>query len=130
MANGSEDSSAAIVARAAGDPNATTLVFGASGDLTARKLMPALFTLWQDGFVSNSAPIVGVARRENTDEGFRNEMFEAVRKHTRKHSVTRDQWQEFASRLFYRQLDLSNVEDYGNFKSHVAQLEAEGGRVG
>ena len=48
-------------------PNAETasvIIFGASGDLTARKLLPALFDLWNDGYLADNAPIVGVARRE------------------------------------------------------------------
>ena len=43
------------------------LIFGASGDLTARKLMPALFTVWVEGMLADNVPIFGVARREKTD---------------------------------------------------------------
>ena len=39
------------------------VVFGATGDLTKRKLIPALFTLWKHGFLSDRSPIVGIARR-------------------------------------------------------------------
>ena len=57
---------------------ATIAIFGASGDLTARKLMPALFDLWHDGYLADDTPIIGLARREKTDESFRNEIFEAI----------------------------------------------------
>ena len=50
----------------------TILIFGASGDLTARKLIPALFKLSQQGFLNAGSPVIGVARREKTDEQFRN----------------------------------------------------------
>ena len=53
------------------------LIFGASGDLTARKLIPALFKLSQQGFLSERSPVIGVARREKTDDQFRNELKEA-----------------------------------------------------
>ena len=59
---------------------ATIVIFGASGDLTARKLVPALYALWKNGYLSDEAPIVGVARRDKSDESFRAEMFEAVQK--------------------------------------------------
>ena len=59
--------------------DALIAIFGASGDLTARKLIPALFRLWTEGFLSGRAPIVGVARREKTDDPFRQEMAEAVK---------------------------------------------------
>ena len=57
---------------------ASVIIFGASGDLTARKLLPALFDLWSDGYLSDNAPIIGVARREKTDESFRAEIYEAI----------------------------------------------------
>ena len=47
--------------------DALIAIFGASGDLTARKLIPALYRLWTEGFLSGRAPIVGVARREKSD---------------------------------------------------------------
>jgi len=102
---------------------ATVIIFGASGDLTARKLMPALFLLWKDGFLSSRAPIVGVARREKTDESFRNEMFEAVSRHARTGSACADLWRQFASRLFYRRLDLTCSGDYVALRQEVELLE-------
>ena len=61
------------------DPtSASIVIFGASGDLTARKLLPALFDLWNDGYLSDQAPIVGVARREKSDETFRAEIYDIV----------------------------------------------------
>src|SRR5215475_3860504 len=87
--------------------DATIVIFGASGDLTARKLLPALFRLWQQGYLADRAPIVGVARREKTDDEFRSEMFEAINRDGRSGTVAPDEWQQFARRLFYRALDLS-----------------------
>ena len=102
---------------------ATIVIFGASGDLTARKLIPALFHLWIEGYLSEQAPIVGVARREKTDESFRNEMFGAVQKQARNNSVTAEQWNQFAERLFYRQLDLSNAADFSRLEANLNELE-------
>ena len=58
----------------------TILIFGASGDLTARKLIPALFKLSQKGYLNERCPVIGVARREKTDEQFRNELRESALK--------------------------------------------------
>src|SRR4051794_34910533 len=77
---------------------ATVLIFGASGDLTARKLLPALFDLWKDGYLSDQAPIIGVARREKTDEGFRGEMYDAINGHVRDGAVDVEQWKQFSKR--------------------------------
>src|SRR5258708_7356084 len=91
-----------------GEPaEATIVIFGASGDLTARKLLPALFRLSHEGFLSPKSPIIGVARREKTDAAFREEMFAAVNRDGRSGAVKPEQWRPFAERLFYRSLDLS-----------------------
>ena len=80
---------------------ATIIIFGASGDLTARKLMPALFDLWHYGYLTDDAPIVGVARREKSDESFRAEIYEAVKSQVRSGLVTPERWAKFSQRLFY-----------------------------
>ena len=106
--------------------DATLIIFGASGDLTARKLVPALFTLFDEGYLSERSPVVGIARREKTDEGFREEMFAAVRQHARR-PVTPEKWQEFAKRLFYRRLDLSAPDDYFAVKGEIEAIEKSAG---
>src|SRR5262245_52266328 len=83
--------------------DAAVVIFGASGDLTARKLVPALFELWRSGYLSDRSPIVGAARREKSDEEFRAEMHEAVSRFGRAGPVTDDVWKKFAARLYYRQ---------------------------
>lgn len=105
----------------------TIIIFGASGDLTARKLIPALYLLWKDGYLDDQSPIIGAARREKTDEQFRQEMFEAVSRHSRTGPVSEDAWAQFSQRLFYRRLDLSESSSYVDFKSGVEKLEQEVG---
>src|SRR5579859_8167159 len=105
------------------DPvTASVVIFGASGDLTARKLIPALFDLWNDGYLSDQAPIIGVARREKTDESFRAEIFEAIKGSVRDGVVTPEQWNRFAQRLFYRQLDIATAGQYPEFKQYMESL--------
>lgn len=105
---------------------ASIVIFGASGDLTARKLLPALYCLAQDGFLSDRTPIIGVARREKSDEEFRAEMFKAVSQHSRR-PVTDETWKKFSERLFYRVLDLSNAEAYPGFAQELGQIEQKAG---
>lgn len=109
---------------------ATIAIFGASGDLTARKLLPALFDLWSDGYLADSAPIVGVARREKTDDSFRDEMYEAINGHVRAGTVSKDQWSQFAKRLFYRHLDIASPDSYKPFRSQLETIEAQQGTGG
>lgn len=107
--------------------SATVAIFGASGDLTARKLLPALFDLWSDGYLSDSAPIIGVARREKSDESFRNEIYEAINGQVRAGTVTADQWAKFSRRLFYRQLDIASPNGYSAFGEQLKSIEQQQG---
>ena len=107
--------------------SASVIIFGASGDLTARKLLPALFDLWSDGYLADNAPIIGVARREKSDESFRAEMYEAINGHVRAGAVSHEHWSQFASRLFYRQLDIASGDGYPDFKKQVEAIEDQQG---
>eukprot|EP00913_Durusdinium_trenchii_P008965 g8431.t1 len=108
--------------------DATILIFGASGDLTARKLIPALYHLWRDGYLSENTPIIGVARRSKTDDEFRNELCDPVRESTDNFQLER--WNRFAKQLHYRQLDLTASENYVDLKESVQQLERDAGVSG
>ena len=70
----------------------TVLIFGASGDLTSRKLIPALYRLYKDGFLSDKSLVVGVARRPKTDESFRAELREAL---SRAEATAADNWNRY-----------------------------------
>ncbi|MGQ0633670.1 MAG: glucose-6-phosphate dehydrogenase [Planctomycetaceae bacterium] len=108
---------------------ASIVIFGASGDLTARKLVPALFELWKGGYLSERSPIVGAARRAKSDDEFRNEMREAVGQHAR-NPPAEDDWVRFSRRLFYRQLDLSQAPQYPAFATELAEIERQCGVTG
>lgn len=112
-----------------GRVEASILIFGASGDLTARKLIPALFDLWKEGYLSDRAPIIGVARREKTDDVFREEVKDDVAKYARM-KPQGDDWAKFASRLFYRRLDIDEAGQYDAWGRAVEKVEQESGVVG
>jgi glucose-6-phosphate 1-dehydrogenase len=80
--------------------SAAIVVFGATGDLTARKLMPALYNLVREGMVRGGLSIVGFARRDWSDDQFRAVMKEAVAEHSRE-PIQEDIWDSFARSLHY-----------------------------
>ncbi len=110
--------------------SATIVIFGASGDLTARKLMPALYDLWHYGYLADDAPIVGVARREKSDEVFRAEIYEAIRAEVRSGPISPEKWTQFSKRLWYHTLDISQAEGYPALSSHLDELESTSGTKG
>ncbi|WP_166820418.1 glucose-6-phosphate dehydrogenase [Thalassoroseus pseudoceratinae] len=102
---------------------ATILIFGATGDLTARKLLPALYELWSAGYLSDRCPIVGVARRDKSDDDFRSDMQAAIR--DARDDYSDENWDKFASRLFYQRTDLKDPEDFRRLRQRVESLEEE-----
>jgi glucose-6-phosphate 1-dehydrogenase len=79
----------------------TLVIFGASGDLTARKLVPALYHLHLAGALPEPFHVVGVARREKADAAWREELFAALQRFSRTQPVDRARWEVFAARFHY-----------------------------
>src|SRR5687767_12192474 len=103
----------------------TIVIFGASGDLTARKLIPALFHLFIEKQLPNPIRIVGFARREKTHESWRDEMGEALKKFSRTKNIDTAQWQEFAKNLFYCQGDFGDEKAYRGLAEQLASFKNE-----
>lgn len=89
------------------------VIFGASGDLTKRKLLPALFNLYKDSFLSGPFSVIGFARRENSDDAFRAEMGKAIRTYSRRQPDSDDQINRFLANLSYVR---GEFEDEGAYK--------------
>jgi glucose-6-phosphate 1-dehydrogenase len=100
------------------------VIFGASGDLTFRKLIPALYNIAADGDLPAALSVVGFARREKTDEGFRKELEEAARKHSRQ-GVNDELWASFGNRIFYHRSEFGDLEGYKSLAARLDQLDAE-----
>jgi glucose-6-phosphate 1-dehydrogenase len=103
----------------------TIVIFGASGDLTARKLIPALFHLFIEKQLPKPIRVVGFARREKTHESWRNEMGEALKKFSRTKNIDAAQWQEFAKNLFYCQGEFGDEKAYRGLAQQLASSENE-----
>jgi len=100
----------------------TIVIFGASGDLTQRKLIPALYNNFKKGRLSECANIVGFARRPYTNETFRAHLLEGV---TQFSEATYDPqaWEAFAQHLHYFQGNLDVREDFTRLHQHLESLE-------
>ncbi len=99
------------------------VIFGASGDLTSRKLIPALYHLFCGGQLPNPVRIVGVARREKSDESWRHELKEALGRFSRSKGFDEKVWSEFEKLISYCRGDLTDPDSYDALKD---QLESFG----
>ena len=103
--------------------------FGATGDLASRKLYPALFRLFQKGFIRNHFAVIGTARREWTDEHFREVVVKSVQ------TLTEDvnQAEEFASHFYYQAHNVTDTHHYVVLKELSEKLDQhygiEGNRI-
>jgi glucose-6-phosphate 1-dehydrogenase len=106
------------------------VIFGASGDLTKRKLVPALYRLVQERLLPAEFAIVGLARTEMTTEEFRARMKEAVVEFSEAKSVDEEVWNSFAQGIHYLTADINNPEDYNKLSDILAQVDQERGTQG
>jgi len=95
----------------------TIVIFGASGDLTARKLIPALYQLFKEKQMPASFRVVGFARREKTDASWRQELRVALDQFSRTKPVDDKLWTAFAENIFYCQGDLTDDAAYKKLES-------------
>ena len=106
------------------------VIFGATGDLTARKLLPAIYNLAHEGHLSESTAVVGFARGEHTHETFRQCMQEAIHQFSRTQPLDLDFWQRFKNQIFYHPSNFENDQGYENLKKLLANIDQELGTQG
>ncbi len=117
-----------LLSRSAPEP-CSLVIFGATGDLTHRKLVPALYNLAADGALPPSISVVGFARREKTDEQFRTELEEAARKFSRQ-KINDDLWANFSGGIYYHRSEFTNLEGYESLARRLDELDAQRGTRG
>ena len=100
----------------------TIVIFGASGDLTARKLIPALYHLFKEKQMPPAFRVVGFARREKTDASWRQELRTALDQFSRTKPVNDKVWSAFAENLFYCQGDLTDDAAYKKLETQLTEF--------
>lgn len=103
------------------------VIFGASGDLTYRKLIPALYDLVAGQMLPPEFAVLGFARKPKTSETFRQEMRQAVAEFARYKPVSSEVWQDFSHRLHYLQGDYDNPADYERLREELIALTVRHG---
>jgi glucose-6-phosphate 1-dehydrogenase len=101
------------------------VLFGATGDLSGRKILPALFALWQQKFMPEKIAIIGVAIEKYSDDQFRDLARKAVQEHGRLKPANDDEWKKFASFLSYQSVDFANTASYKSLGDRITKIESE-----
>ena len=108
----------------------TMVIFGASGDLTRRKLLPALYNLALEQWLPAGFSVVGFARREDTDAVFRQHMQEAIETFSRRRPVQPAVWESFAQGLFYIPADFEDPGGYEKLRDALNRIDETRGTQG
>jgi glucose-6-phosphate 1-dehydrogenase len=117
-----------LASRAMPEPCAV-IIFGATGDLTHRKLVPALYNLAADGALPPAVSVVGFARRDKNDEIFREELHEAAKKFSRQ-KLNEELWEGFASSIFYHRSAFDALDGYESLARRLDELDTQRGTRG
>jgi glucose-6-phosphate 1-dehydrogenase len=111
------------------DP-AVFVLFGSTGDLAHRKVVPALFQLWRTHLLPHEFVIVAVGRRPYTDDAFRAELKEALDKYSRVQPVDKETWDDLAERIVYHRGDFNDPSMYSSLAERLDDLDEERGTRG
>jgi glucose-6-phosphate 1-dehydrogenase len=108
--------------------NATVIIiFGAGGDLTHRKLVPAIYNLYLDGLLPQKFVVLGLDIKNMSDEIFRKELHDGVDHFSRRGKPEKNKWQTFTNYFHYQKSDFNNDSTYSLLKKQLANLEKEWG---
>jgi len=103
------------------------VIFGASGDLTRRKLVPALFNLVVEEALTAPFNIIGFARREDNDDDFRKKLHQALDDHSRSLPERFTGLNDFLRRISYHRGSFDRPEDFTALKNHLLDIEKKRG---
>lgn len=106
------------------------VIFGATGDLTARKLMPALYNLFREGQLPANFACVGFARRPKDHDQFRAEMREGVSHFSRTKPVDEELWKTFSKKLFYHSANFDDDQGFESLSALMGSLDEKLGTRG
>ena len=100
----------------------TLVIFGGSGDLAKRRLIPALYNLLLDGLLPSGYVVIGLGRKPLSDDEFRASLRQGIIAHSRQ-ALVEDRWQAFAGRIFYVAGSNDDPATYASLKARAEELE-------
>ena len=110
-------------------PPTAAVIFGATGDLTHRKIIPAFYHLAKNNLLPDDFAIVGFARRPKTDDEFRKDLTDALMKYSHTKPVDEAVWKKLSSHIYYFQGELDDPESYKRLAEKLKTLP-ESAKIG
>lgn len=104
------------------------VIFGGTGDLNKRKLAPALYNLFTEGYMPEKFSIIGTGRTSFTDKKYREVMLENINTFSRNGKVKSEAWKKFEPNIAYCATDITNPSSFENLKKTIEGLQKEYGK--
>jgi len=102
--------------------NCVIVIFGASGDLTKRKLMPSLFDLFRKDLMPRNFAILGVSRSDYDDQSFREKVTIGIKLFAKSKPVNQKNLRDFLKHIYYQQMDASSAEEFPQLKQRLSDI--------
>lgn len=109
--------------------SAIFVIFGGTGDLTHRKLIPAIYNLVLDGMLPDNFAVVSIGRRNKTTEEYRKEIYESLNKYSRNKTVDKH-WKRLEDIIFYYNLDFTDMGGYAELKNFLGKIDQKANTMG
>src|ERR1700761_5131857 len=103
------------------------IIFGGTGDLNARKLAPALYNLFLDGWLPKQFAIIGTGRTKLSDDDFRKMLLDDINQFSRSGKADKKKWDEFSKGIFYQASDVKDAATYKDFGTRIDKHNEEWG---
>lgn len=99
------------------------IIFGGTGDLSKRKIMPALYNLFLDNWLPDDFVIIGTSSTKLTTEQYIADMLDAMNEFSRKGKVKKEEWKEFASHIIFQEADIMDHKSFQAFGKLIEQYK-------
>ena len=108
------------------EANPTVLIiFGGNGDLTKRKIIPALYNLFLENRLPEKFSIIGTSRTKFTDEKYRNSLLAGINEFSRTGKAKKEEWAIFSANISYQAADIMDIASYNEFQLKIEKLTEE-----
>jgi glucose-6-phosphate 1-dehydrogenase len=106
-------------------PPTIIFIFGGSGDLSHRKLIPALFNLFLDGLLPEKFALYGLGRTAYSEDDYHNHLLEGAQTFSRRKDFTAEKWNAFAQKIRYLQFDVAKPDEFNSITDVIHQKQGE-----
>lgn len=101
------------------------IIFGGTGDLSKRKIIPALYNLFLENRLPEKFAIIGSSRSKMTDAAYRNALLIAINEFSRRGKAKNEEWSKFASNITYQAANIKEVEEYKEFRVAIDKCKED-----